>query len=160
MADLRVFEKTWKVLWRRKSDRWKKKQGCQDGIPRLTWPHRHYQHSCCTVLNNFLKHSENTTKGFSVHEIVNASIKEASGSRRNEQYIEKIDANSSISGLTSRVSRTFLNSVGFIIHSVSWGWKCLDSLTALSLREPGMCPAVSHVMSCEMLNFQICTASE
>ena len=68
--------------------------------------------------------------------MVNASIQEASGSRRNEQYIGNcllnLDANSSISGLTSRVSRTFLNGVGFIIHSVSWEWKCLDSLSALT----------------------------
>ena len=62
MVDFRGFGKTQKVLGWRKSDRWKKKKGCQDGIPRLTWPHRHYQQSCYPVLNNFLRHSENTTK--------------------------------------------------------------------------------------------------
>lgn len=81
------------------------------------------------VLNNFLKHSENTTKRwkriklFSVHEMVNASIHEASGSGWNEQYIGNclfnLDANRSISGLTLRVARAFLSSVGFIFHSVS-----------------------------------------
>lgn len=81
------------------------------------------------VLNNFLKHSENTTKGwkrikfFSAYEMVNASIHEASWSGRNEQYIGNclfnLDANRSISGLMSRVARAFLNSVGFISHSVS-----------------------------------------
>ena len=55
--------------------------------------------------------------------MVNASIHKASGLGRNEQYIGNwlfnLDANRSISGLTSRVARAFLNSVGFIIHSVS-----------------------------------------
>ena len=87
--------------------------------------------------------------------MVNASIQEASGSGRNEQYIWSclfnLDANSSISGLKSRVSS---------IQYPEYGSKCLDSLSALTLREPGMCAAVSHVMSCEMLNSQICTASE
>ena len=89
--------------------------------------------------------------------MVNASIQEASGSRQNEQYIGNclfnLDANSSISGLTSGVSRAFLNSVGFMIHSVSSEWKCLDSLSALTLRELGMCAAISHVISCETPKF-------
>ena len=94
------------------------------------------------VLNKFLKHSENTTKGwkrikfFSAHEMVNASIHEASGSGRNEQYIGNclfnLDANRSISGLMSRVARAFLNSVGFISHSVPWEWKCLQCRFSVS----------------------------
>ena len=60
---------------------------------------------------------------FSAHEMVNASIHEASGSGRNERDIGNclfnLDANRSISGLTSKVARAFLNSVGFISHSVS-----------------------------------------
>lgn len=88
------------------------------------------------VLNNFLEHSENTTKRWkrikfcSVHEMVNALIYEACGSGQNEQYIGNclfnLDANRLISGLPSRVARALLNSVRFIIHSVSWEWKCLQ----------------------------------
>ena len=55
--------------------------------------------------------------------MVNASIHEASGSGRNERDIGNclfnLDANRSISGLTSKVARAFLNSVGFISHLVS-----------------------------------------
>ena len=68
--------------------------------------------------------------------MVNASIHEASGSGRNERYIGNclfnLDANRSISGLTSKVARAFLNSVGFISHSVSWEWKCLQCRFSVS----------------------------
>ena len=55
--------------------------------------------------------------------MVNALIYEACGSGQNEQYIGNclfnLDANRLISGLPSRVARALLNSVRFIIHSVS-----------------------------------------
>ena len=124
------------------------------------------------VLNNFLKHSENRTKRwkrikfFSVHEMLNATIHEASGSGRNEQYIGSClfnpDVNRSISGLTSRVARVFLNmwDLAFIPYPEKGSAYNVDSLSALTLREPWMWAAVSHVMSCKMLNSLICTASE
>ena len=50
------------VLGRRELDWWKKKEVCQDWVPRLGGPPRYNYYSCCSVLNYLPKYSENTTK--------------------------------------------------------------------------------------------------
>ena len=71
--------------------------------------------------------------------MVNASIKLVSGSGLNEQYVVNclfnFEANKSISGLKLRA---LLNIAELIFHSVSRGRKDLDSLSAVTLEDPGM----------------------